>query len=237
MEESKKKFGYGLSITLGTIVIGLISYIFYTSNLLQIQNPTRCEYGGWAYAHKEIFNSLDGCNTCFCYSGEITCTQNSCNDSDGIQISTDKDNYKQGEIINISVTNNGKDPVYYTSKEALDFWSLEILKDGEWIDLKEISLNSLQFISYDTEKDFVLGDECSFRTYDFNPPLGLAIGENISRAWMQKTCYQEDDGSTKIRYINKDKYRISFEYSKNLSEDSQDIVNPIKIYSESFTIQ
>ncbi len=79
MEDKGKNFAYGLSITLGTIVLGLISYIFFTSNILPTKEAPRCEYGGWAYADKEIFDSTDGCNTCFCHTGEIVCTEEVCN--------------------------------------------------------------------------------------------------------------------------------------------------------------
>ncbi len=80
MEEDKgKNFAFGLAITLGTIVLGLISYIFFTSNTLIKKEPARCEYYGWAYADKETFDSKDGCNTCFCHMGEVVCTEKACN--------------------------------------------------------------------------------------------------------------------------------------------------------------
>ncbi len=79
MEDDKgKNFAFGLAITLGTIVLGLISYIFFTSNTLIKKEAPRCEYYGWAYADKEIFDSKDGCNTCFCHTGEIICTEKAC---------------------------------------------------------------------------------------------------------------------------------------------------------------
>ncbi len=79
MEDDKaKNFAYGLAITLGTITLGLISYIFFTSNNVIIKEPSRCEYSGWAYADKEIFDSSDGCNICFCHSGETICSKNDC---------------------------------------------------------------------------------------------------------------------------------------------------------------
>ena len=84
MEKSENKlnsFLLGLSITLGTIVIGLISYIFFTSNIkLPWQEEDRCEYGGWAYAHGETFDSTDGCNICVCNDGVIACTERACED-------------------------------------------------------------------------------------------------------------------------------------------------------------
>jgi len=81
MEKDIKNFTLGLSITLGTIVIGLVSYILYTEDVFQPVEATKCEYGGWAYLDKEIFDSKDGCNICFCHSGEIVCTQNSCEEN------------------------------------------------------------------------------------------------------------------------------------------------------------
>ena len=89
MEDEKgKNFALGLSITLGTIVLGLISYIFFTSNSISTKEPQRCEYNGWAYADKEIYDSSDGCNTCFCHTGETICTKDLCKDEDS-QIETD----------------------------------------------------------------------------------------------------------------------------------------------------
>jgi len=87
-DEKERNFALGLAITLGTIVLGLISYIFFTSNTLPTKEPPRCEYNGWAYADKEIFDSSDGCNICFCHTGETICTENVCKEKDS-QIETD----------------------------------------------------------------------------------------------------------------------------------------------------
>ncbi|HOF78871.1 MAG TPA: hypothetical protein PLA45_00725 [Candidatus Dojkabacteria bacterium] len=69
-------FLLGLSITLGTIVIGLISFLIYTNQVSK--EPLRCEYNGWAYADGEIYDSTDGCNTCFCNDGKTVCTEKAC---------------------------------------------------------------------------------------------------------------------------------------------------------------
>ena len=79
MEEKKEKdnsFLIGLCITLGTIVVGLVSYILFTANFKE--EKLRCEYNGWAYAHGESFDSTDGCNMCSCNNGEIVCTLMAC---------------------------------------------------------------------------------------------------------------------------------------------------------------
>lgn len=79
MDENKgKNFAISLSITLGTIVIGLISYIFFTTTQNPVKEAPRCEYNGWAYSDKEVFDSADGCNTCFCHTGETICSKEIC---------------------------------------------------------------------------------------------------------------------------------------------------------------
>jgi len=79
MEESNTKdnsFLLGLSITLGTIVIGLISYIVYSTQL--VPQKSVCEYNGWAYSDKEKYPSSHGCNECVCSNGETICTEMAC---------------------------------------------------------------------------------------------------------------------------------------------------------------
>lgn len=76
MENKKTNFLIGLCITLGTIVIGLISFLLYTN--FAPQEIKRCEYNGWAYANGEIYDSADKCNTCFCNNGDTVCTKKAC---------------------------------------------------------------------------------------------------------------------------------------------------------------
>lgn len=78
MEEKNTNFAYTISITLATIIIGLVSYIYYTENSSKLRETPKCEYNGWAYEDKQTFSSSDGCNVCFCHSGETICTQNKC---------------------------------------------------------------------------------------------------------------------------------------------------------------
>lgn len=70
-----------LAITLGTIIIGLISYIFYSEHILDKKDAPRCEYNGWAYSDRETFQSIDGCNNCFCDDGTVVCTDIACNNT------------------------------------------------------------------------------------------------------------------------------------------------------------
>lgn len=77
MEEPKKyNFLVGLCITLGTIIIGLISFIVYFNTVSQ--QKARCDYAGWSYADGETFKSSDGCNYCACSNGQVVCTVMAC---------------------------------------------------------------------------------------------------------------------------------------------------------------
>lgn len=85
MEEERKKdssFLLGLSITLGTIVIGLISYIVFSTDFSPNPELPRCEYRGWGYAHGETFSMDNDCNVCVCNSGELLCTNIICPSED-----------------------------------------------------------------------------------------------------------------------------------------------------------
>lgn len=75
-DHKESSFLLGLCITLGTIVIGLASFLFYTTYIPK-ESP-RCEYNGWAYANGQIYDSTDGCNTCFCNGGNTVCTEKAC---------------------------------------------------------------------------------------------------------------------------------------------------------------
>ena len=80
MEDKKEKlnsFLLGLSITLGTIVVGLISYIVFTSSFFE-KEILFCEYSGGAYPHGESFDAIDGCNICSCNNGLVVCTSMFC---------------------------------------------------------------------------------------------------------------------------------------------------------------
>lgn len=82
--ERYNSFLLGLCITLGTIVIGLVSYIVFTTDFKK--EKLRCEYSGWAYAHGETFDATDGCNVCSCNNGEIVCTEIDCNTNDLVDL-------------------------------------------------------------------------------------------------------------------------------------------------------
>lgn len=78
-DNNRNPFLLGLCIALGTLVIGLVSFLLYTTQVKK--DPPRCEYNGWAYANGEIYDSTDGCNTCFCNSGNTVCTEKACGEN------------------------------------------------------------------------------------------------------------------------------------------------------------
>lgn len=78
--ENKNNFFFKLSITLGTIALGLVSYIVYSEYIIQNDVPDRCPYQGWEYEHGESFDAGDGCNVCVCNDGVIACTEKGCVD-------------------------------------------------------------------------------------------------------------------------------------------------------------
>ena len=85
MDEKDRKISklQSLIITLCTVIVGLSSYIFYTT-LVKTPPPARCEYNGWAYADGESFPAVDDCNTCVCSDGEVICTEMYCTPNSSI---------------------------------------------------------------------------------------------------------------------------------------------------------
>jgi hypothetical protein len=76
--KDKEGFLLGLSITLGVIALGLISYIVYFEYKAQNRTLNRCPYEGWSYEHGESFDKGDGCNICICNDGLLICSEKSC---------------------------------------------------------------------------------------------------------------------------------------------------------------
>jgi len=78
--KNKEHFFLSLSITLGVILLGLISYIVYSEYKIQNRTLNRCPYQGWSYDHGETFNAGDDCNVCLCNDGISVCTEMQCDD-------------------------------------------------------------------------------------------------------------------------------------------------------------
>ncbi len=78
--KNKENFLLSLSITLGVILLGLISYIVYSEYKIQNRTLNMCPYQGWSYEHGETFDAGDGCNICSCNDGITVCTEMACDD-------------------------------------------------------------------------------------------------------------------------------------------------------------
>jgi hypothetical protein len=76
--KDKENFLIGLSITLGVILLGLVSYVVYSEYKIQNRTYNRCPYQGWSYEHAESFDAGDDCNVCVCNDGITVCSERSC---------------------------------------------------------------------------------------------------------------------------------------------------------------
>lgn len=78
--KDRNNFLLSLSITLGTIALGLTSYIVYSEYKIQNKAMDRCPYQGWSYEHEESFDAGDRCNICVCNDGIVVCSEKECED-------------------------------------------------------------------------------------------------------------------------------------------------------------
>ena len=238
MEDKEKNFMQGLLITFGVIILGLVSYIYYTSHILTQKEAPRCEYKGWAYADKEVFDMGDDCNMCFCHSGETICSKKNCNNSglQTVQISTDKKGYRQGEKINITLLNNTLTSVYYNTQNNV-FWKLEKLEDGNWIRIKDVS--SLKNTEIITNNDKLkTGDPCTITSQQQTGLNELKVEQGVQSQFSQLIC-KADNGLTtgKVELLPAGQYRFTFTYGDK-TEGKPDVLSNAKtVYSDSFTIK
>lgn len=151
-----------------------------------------------------------------------------------ITISSDKDHYSKGEIINIVVKNElNKSILYYGDGDR--YWGIEYLKDNEWINPAHEKGGGFQL----TKKD--LGDNCYIALYERMPPSKLEPASSISSQWDQKICPFGTVGPPSepktVKYIDNGEYRLIFYYGFEISEDDPyKISDSQEIYSNVFTI-
>ncbi|MFH1781802.1 MAG: hypothetical protein ABH835_04280, partial [Patescibacteria group bacterium] len=151
-----------------------------------------------------------------------------------ITISTDKDQYSKGEIINI-IVKNGLDKSVLYSSGGDRFWGIEYFNDNEWIDPGFEEDGGFQL----TEEN--LGDDCYIALYEGMPPVKLESQSNISSQWNQKICPFGSESPAEprtVKYIGSGKYRLVFNYGFEISEnDPYRISDFQKIYSNIFIIE
>lgn len=151
-----------------------------------------------------------------------------------IIISTDKNQYTEGEIIDI-VVKNGLDKSILYSSGGDRFWDIEYFIDNNWIDPAYEKGGGFQLTN---EK---MGDACYISLYERMPPIKLESQSSISIQWNQKICpfgTEHPSEPRTVKYIESGKYRLVFNYGFEISEDDPyRILNFQKIYSNIFTIE
>lgn len=166
-------------------------------------------------------------------TNSIPSTPNTQNKSE-ITIFTDKNQYTEGEIIDIVVKNELDKSILY-SNGGDKFWGVEYFKDNEWIDPGFEEDGGFQL----TEEN--LGDNCYIALYERISPIKLELQSNISSQWNQKICPFGTESPAEprtVKYIGSGKYRLVFNYGFEISENDPYTISDFqKIYSNIFTIE
>lgn len=151
-----------------------------------------------------------------------------------VTISTDKNDYNEGEVINI-VVKNGLDKSILYSSGGDRFWGIEYFKDDKWINPAYEKGGGFQL----TKEN--IGDNCYIALYEIMPPSELIPQSTISSQWNQKICPFGTEGPAKaktVRYIESGTYRLIFNYGfEILDDDPYRISDFKKIYSNTFVIE
>lgn len=151
-----------------------------------------------------------------------------------VTISTDKDNYNQGEVINITVE-NGLDKRILYSAGGDRFWGIEYFKDDKWVNPNFEESGGFQLAEEN------LGDDCYIKLRERMPPFQLKSQSNLSHQWNQRICPFGTGSPGKprtVKYIEGKKYRFIFNYGFEISDDNPFRISDSKtIYSNTFTIE
>jgi len=151
-----------------------------------------------------------------------------------VTISTDKNDYNEGEIINI-IVNNGLDKSILYSSGGDRFWGIEYFKDDKWINPVYEESGGFQL----TEEN--IGDNCYIALYERTVPSKLVPQSSITSQWNQKICPFGTEGPAEaktVRYIESSKYRLVFSYGFEISDDDPFRISDFKkVYSNIFTIE
>lgn len=151
-----------------------------------------------------------------------------------VTISSDKNDYDKGEIINI-VVKNGLDKSILYSSGGDRFWGIEYFKDDKWVNPAYEEGGGFQF----TEEN--IGDNCYVVLYEEMPPSELTPQSIISNQWNQKICPFGTEGPAEaktVRYIKSGTYRLIFNYGFKISDDNPYGISDFKkVYSNTFIIK
>ncbi len=142
-----------------------------------------------------------------------------------LTITTDKEVYKQGEEIEITIKNNLNKDILYIPSGDRD-WSIEKFKNDNW-----------QRVEYFQLTRDNIGDRCYAIMYERSFPIILKVGEVIISNWNQKGCFLKDQLEGNVEYIKEGRYRLVFRYGFETEKDNPFyILNEEVIYSNEFII-
>ncbi len=153
---------------------------------------------------------------------------------EGVTISTDKNVYSKGEIINIAVKNGlGRSIWYYGGADRV--WGIEYFQDGRWVNPVYEESGGFQL----TEKK--VGDACYVVLYERMHPSELKPNAALTGQWNQKICPFEPRNPSEprtVRYMASGKYRLTFHYGLGISDsDPLQITEAKTAHSSAFTIK
>ncbi|MEM4181782.1 MAG: hypothetical protein QXX68_01350 [Candidatus Pacearchaeota archaeon] len=151
-----------------------------------------------------------------------------------VSISTDKNNYDKGEIINIFVKNGLNKPILYYGG-GNRFWGIEYFNGSDWINNTYEKGSGFQLTKGS------IGDDCYIILYEREYPSEIKSQDSLWTQWNQKICPFETEDLAKprsVRYIERGLYRLIFHYGFEISQDAPfKILNVKTIYSNNFTIK
>lgn len=150
-----------------------------------------------------------------------------------IIISTDRNDYKKGETINIFVKNGLDDSILY-SNGGDRFWEIERFEDNKWVNPAYVEGGGFQLT------DENIGDNCYIVFYEKITPSKLVSQSTISSQWNQKICPFGNGNPNEpqtVRYIDNGQYRLVFNYGFEISDDIYRLSEIKTVYSNIFTIK
>ena len=155
------------------------------------------------------------------------------NSDQKITISTDKKEYKKGEIIKITVDNNLDKSILYRGGGDR-FWGIEHFNGSEWVNPAFKKGGGFQLTGNE------IGEKCGIKFFERSFPSELKLKANVSSQWNQKMCPFGSDPTKPqiVKFIESGKYRLTFSYGFKASKaDPFKILNSKRIYSNDFTIK
>ncbi|MCD4693983.1 hypothetical protein K8R62_01355 [bacterium] len=145
-------------------------------------------------------------------------------------ISTDKNEYSQGENMKITIENNLDREIYHNNGGDR-YWDIQKFENGEW---QWLAIgNSFQISNQNS------GDSCYIALFEGVEPIALEPKLSTQKEWNQIICPYEPGSPSIAEYIGVGEFRFKFNYGFKVSEqDPYAVSSPQKIiYSITFIIK